>query len=257
MDAVLATALAVFTTVALTAAVCSARPTWRKHLPVAAPVVLGIACLTGAAALVYQFPAVLDRGVLIAWAAVGAFNSLVIALLAAAAAIGLARVAFWGEEGLIRLLRRYKGPRAHALPAELLSLNLPGRAETMRAVARTANSPSQFWGLSVLTLLGEELFYRVAMPAALLVAGFPLWVAVVLPAIAYAANHLGFGTASVAGKFLLGLVLGAGAWAGGAALASIPAHLLYQRWVQRQFVRQPARSRHDRATLFPGPRPRT
>ncbi|MDJ0312183.1 CPBP family glutamic-type intramembrane protease [Arthrobacter sp. H35-D1] len=257
MNAVLGAALAVFILLGLTAAVCSARPGWRKHLSVAAPVVLGAACLAGAGALLHQFPGSWDNGEIIAWLALGHLGSPLATLLAAAAAVGLARVSFRTEHDLVGLLHRPAGTRTNALPVELLSLNLPGRAETMRDVARTARAPVRFWGLSLLTVLGEESFFRVAMPAALITAGFPAWLAVLLPAAAYALNHVGFGTASVAGKLLLGLVLGAGAWAGGAALVSVPAHMLYQRWVQRQFVHSPARSRHDHATPSPRPRPRT
>ncbi|GAA2173179.1 hypothetical protein GCM10009784_06510 [Arthrobacter parietis] len=237
----LAVALGVFIAVALSVAACSVRLSWRRHIVVAAPVTLGLASLAGAWVLLSTLEEpggnIADPTALVtSWAFGGALNNPWATAGVLLACAGGARVAFWAESLILRGLSMLRKPRSGALPAELLALNLPERAETMSEISRTAARPGRYWSVSLLTVVGEESLFRVAMPVAFVLLGFPVWVALVVPAGLYAANHIGFGLATVLGKFLFGILLGCGAWAAGALLVSAPIHLLYQSWVRRQFV---------------------
>ncbi|MBE0010093.1 MULTISPECIES: CPBP family intramembrane glutamic endopeptidase [unclassified Arthrobacter] len=253
MSQVLAVALGVFVAVALSVAACSIRPAWRRHIVVAAPVTLGLASLVGAWLLLSDVALISGAGgtsLAVAWTLGGAAaNPWVTAGVLVACGLA-ARAAFRAESLILRWVNRMKKPRSGALPAELLALNLPERAETMSEVGRTAARPGRYWSVSLLAVAGEESLFRVAMPVVLVLLGFPVWVAIVVPAALYAVNHIGFGLASVLGKLLFGVVLGCGAWAAGALFVSAPIHLLYQSWVRRQFVsRKPGRPARIKETV--------
>jgi len=248
VSGVLLAGVAVFAAVAVAVALCSMRPRWRSRTVVVAPLVLAAACAVASVALLLRprpaatGSAAAQEGWSAAWGGVAGLGWAAPALVATAA---LAVLAFRAEGALVGYVARRPARRipAGALPPELMAADLPTRAETMDDVAETARSAPRYWTLSVVTVLAEEAFFRVAAPVALLTAGEPLAVALLLPAALYALNHIGFGMASVLGKLLLGIVLGAGAWAAGALLVSVPVHLMYQAMVRRQFV--PARPRRS------------
>jgi membrane protease YdiL (CAAX protease family) len=228
MDSVLFAGLCVFGSVSVAVAICNVRPAWKHATATVAPITLAIAAFAVSAVLLLPGLSAAHQLLLggqgEGWIAV-----------ALALTLGGAVAAFRIEALLVRRTPRRRSMLG-ALPPELLAADLPSRAETMADVAKTARRPVRYWTLSVITVLAEELFFRVAAPAAILAGGYPLILAIVIPALLYAVNHIGFGIASMAGKFLFGLVLGLGAWLGGALPVSIIVHLTYQALVQRQFT---------------------
>ncbi|MFV0375201.1 type II CAAX prenyl endopeptidase Rce1 family protein [Microbacterium sp.] len=219
MHEVLPAGFVVFAAVATAVIVCNLRPGWRRHTPTATPLVLGAAAAAAAVVLLSGrrpgewMPQLFGGVVGVAW---------VLPIGAATVTLGL--FAFHAERVLVRRPRR-RSAALGALPPQLLAADLPARAESMAGVAETAQHPGRFWAISGVTVLGEELFFRVAARVSILTAGGHPLLAIGVPALMYAVMHIGFGMASVAGKTLLCIVLGAGAWAGGALFTAAPASL--------------------------------
>lgn len=232
MEAVLLAGLCIFAGICAVVCGCSLRASWRHAIPTAAPLALAVMAFGASASLFTMHP-----GALREWLVGGfAFGSWPPALAwSVTLAVAAGYLAFIFEKWLLgRPRRRRSAPGA--LPAQLMAADLPTRAATMDLVGITARKPIRYWGISSLTVAGEELFFRVAAPGVLLASGETVAIAILVPAGLYAVNHLGFGVRTVLAKGLLGVAWGIAAWVGGALPATVLAHLVYQGLVRRQFI---------------------
>lgn len=229
--------LVVMATIGLTTVVVMfGLPRYRRWIPLVVPLVLGVACsvvallhLTSSGRSVPNLLWGAPAADLLDWPPLaGVVVGLSVGLLGAWGA-------FHAERALLRLRRPSRAP-GPGLPLGGATLDLPGRAESMTGVARVAERPVLFLGVSAASAVGEELLFRGSMLTDLPWADPGAVTLVVgLQAVLFAGTHLAFGWRTVAAKVLLGLALGVGALLGGLVLAALIPHLAYQAGVLRQF----------------------
>lgn len=228
--------LIVMATIGLTTVVVMfGLPRYRRLIPLLVPLVLGLTCAVvallhladsgrSAPDLLWGTPLAHQLG----WPLLaGEVAGLLVGLLGAWGS-------FHAERTMLRLRRPSRAP-GPGLPLGS-TLYLPGRVESMAGVARIAERPAVFLGVSAASAMGEEMLFRGSMLTGLPWAD-PGVVAMVvgLQALLFAGTHLAFGWRTVAAKVLLGLALGIGALLGGLVLAALVPHLAYQVRVLRQF----------------------
>lgn len=214
-------------------------PRARPSLPVIAPLVLGVACMAVSTVILPT------RGSsAVVTGLVGATVHLVWQFpLMVLVAIAIGRLSFALERWMLSL-RRQTDEDAN-LPAVLQGFDIPNRGESMLGIAGVATRPLLFSLLTAVTVIGEELFFR----GLFLTHGFgpdghSLLLVIGVQAVLYALTHVVFGVATVAGKIVLGIGLGAGAMVAGLFVAII-GHAVYQYWVYQQF--EPLRKQKSRS----------
>ncbi|WP_166987971.1 CPBP family glutamic-type intramembrane protease [Canibacter zhoujuaniae] len=222
-------ALAISMTVAFVGVGLTVLPRWRHRTVSVMPVIL--AATTFAVGTYFIVTQNIASKVLIA-GAVGVFDVQIFIFSIAGGSIS-AFLAFRLEAIITQ--RWYRNRVSRDL--SFLYMPVARRSETMNAVGQLAQRNSIiFTALSILSAGGEEFFYR----GVFLLGGFTflhedlLFHLLLLQAMVYGVNHIAFGIPAVAGKSVLGLILGVTAVAGG-PIASLLVHLFYQFLVLLQF----------------------
>jgi hypothetical protein len=214
-----------------TVMILSLRPSWRRSIPVVAPVALGAGCLLAAALLVPQLPPTDLVEVLVGRVSWWLLAGTVLAFAVAAASFAVER------QLARRPVRRVTSTDPGALPVSLQAVALPGRDESIRGVADIARRPALFALITAWTVGTEELLYRgMALLVPTTVGVIGIGAALAIQAFFYAFNHVPFGAAAVVGKVCLGAGLGVAAVLAASIVPALLAHTAYQVLVWRQFA---------------------
>ena len=204
-------------------------PRMRPHLPVIAPLVLGIVCMVVSIVLLptHGSSELLTGSVGASMHLIWQFPLMVIITII------IGRLSFVFERWLLSL-RRHPNENAN-LPAALQGFDIPTRNESILGIAGVATHPILFSLLTAVTVIGEEIFFRgLFLTHAFGSSSKNILLVIGLQAILYALTHMVFGIATVTGKIMLGVGLGLGASIAGLAV-SIIGHAVYQYWVYQQF----------------------